>query len=74
MKFLDDLLKQTVVKNSKGNTHVEIHDVTADSREVHSGSLFFCLLGAHVDGHDFVQSAVDKGCLLYTSPSPRDRG
>ena len=44
MKFLDDLLKQTVVKNSKGNTHVEIHDVTADSREVHSGSLFFLFI------------------------------
>ncbi len=67
MKFLDDLLKQTVVKNSKGNTHVEIHDVTADSREVHSGSLFFCLLGAHVDGHDFVQSAVDKGAVAIVA-------
>lgn len=44
-----------------GNADIEIKDVTADSRMVVEGGLFICLSGAHVDGHDFVKAAVEKG-------------
>lgn len=67
MKCLDRLLEQTVVKGIVGKTQMEIMDVTADSREVHDGSLFFCLPGAHVDGHDFVCAAVEKGAVAIVA-------
>lgn len=41
---------------------VEINSVSADSREVGPGGLFVALRGLHSDGHDFIDSALDKGC------------
>ncbi|MBD7950218.1 MULTISPECIES: UDP-N-acetylmuramoyl-tripeptide--D-alanyl-D-alanine ligase [Oerskovia] len=38
--------------------------VVVDSRLVRTGSLFVALPGEHVDGHDFVPVAVDKGAAL----------
>jgi len=38
--------------------------VVMDSRDVEAGSLFVALPGEHVDGHDYVQSAVDSGAAL----------
>jgi UDP-N-acetylmuramoyl-tripeptide--D-alanyl-D-alanine ligase len=35
--------------------------IVIDSREVEEGSLFAALEGSRVDGHDFVQSAAEKG-------------
>lgn len=61
MKKLAELLKTTPILRTEGATDIEILDVTADSRQVKEGSLFFCLEGAHVDGHKFVDSAVKLG-------------
>ena len=40
-----------------------ITDITADSRVVEECSLFICLKGATVDGHKFLQMAVEKGAV-----------
>ena len=40
---------------------VEITDITHDSRKVVHGSLFVCLKGLKVDGHDFVPDAIERG-------------
>ena len=40
-----------------------ITDITADSRVVEEGGLFICLKGATVDGHKFLQMAVEKGAV-----------
>ncbi len=37
--------------------------VAHDSRKVSPGTLFFCLAGAHVDGHDFIATAVRGGAV-----------
>lgn len=39
----------------------DIRDVTHDSREVRPGSLFVCIPGDSVDGHDFAADAVSAG-------------
>ncbi len=41
---------------------VIFHSVCIDSRKVEQGSLFACLRGEHVDGHHFVEQAVQAGC------------
>ena len=53
---------------------MEFGGVSIDSRKLHSGALFVAITGENFDGNDFVADAYSKGCLLYTSPSPRDRG
>ena len=35
--------------------------VTANSKEVKVGSIFFALKGAKFDGHDFINSAIEAG-------------
>lgn len=61
MKQLIDLLKATPIERMEGNSQVRIIDVTADSRAVETGSLFFCLRGEHVDGHNFANMAAENG-------------
>jgi UDP-N-acetylmuramoyl-L-alanyl-D-glutamate--2,6-diaminopimelate ligase len=41
----------------------EVRGLAYDSRKVVPGTLFFAVPGDHVDGHDFVTSAVDAGAI-----------
>ncbi|MFE8703632.1 UDP-N-acetylmuramoyl-L-alanyl-D-glutamate--2,6-diaminopimelate ligase [Cytobacillus sp. FJAT-54145] len=41
----------------------EILSIENDNRKVKKGSLFICIKGFTVDGHDFAQSAVDQGAV-----------
>ena len=43
------------------NLDAEITSLTADSRKVVPGSLFFAVKGAKVDGHDFIEIAIANG-------------
>lgn len=51
-----------VLNMNRGPTAKEIKVITADSREAEPGALFVALSGFTVDGHDYVQNAVSKGC------------
>ncbi|MEY2397244.1 MAG: UDP-N-acetylmuramoyl-L-alanyl-D-glutamate--2,6-diaminopimelate ligase [Actinomycetota bacterium] len=53
---------------------VDVIDVTHDSRRVRRGSLFCCVRGATVDGHDFAAGALEAGAaaLLCERPLPLD--
>ena len=48
----------------------EIASVVTDSREAGPGSLFVCIRGERVDGHDFVGAALSGGavCALVMQP------
>ncbi len=49
-------------------------DVTHDSRQVRPGWMFACVVGEHLDGHQFASAAVDDGAaaLLVDRPMPLD--
>jgi UDP-N-acetylmuramoyl-L-alanyl-D-glutamate--2,6-diaminopimelate ligase len=42
---------------------VEVLDLVYDARHAAPGALFFCVPGAHVDGHDFAPQAVENGAV-----------
>ena len=44
-----------------GDPAVEVLELAYDSRKVGSGTLFFCVPGEKVDGHDFAAGAVEAG-------------
>jgi UDP-N-acetylmuramoyl-L-alanyl-D-glutamate--2,6-diaminopimelate ligase len=44
-----------------GDDSVEIVDLAYDSRKVEAGTLFFCVRGQKVDGHEFGPRAVEDG-------------
>jgi UDP-N-acetylmuramoyl-L-alanyl-D-glutamate--2,6-diaminopimelate ligase len=41
-----------------------VSGITNDSRKIEQGYLFFCIVGANSDGHDFAASAVMAGATL----------
>lgn len=45
----------------KGDTNGEVKGVAFDSREVKSGFIFVAVEGFKVDGHDFIQKAIENG-------------
>lgn len=48
----------------KGSTYVEVADLILDSRNAKSGSLFVALKGVQVDGHQYIDKAVEKGASV----------
>jgi UDP-N-acetylmuramoyl-L-alanyl-D-glutamate--2,6-diaminopimelate ligase len=46
-----------------GDGSVEVGDLAYDSRRVGPGTLFFCVPGERVDGHEFAAAAVDCGAV-----------
>jgi UDP-N-acetylmuramoyl-L-alanyl-D-glutamate--2,6-diaminopimelate ligase len=61
MKTLQDILYRSGVKEITGPLDREITAVTADSRKVTENALFVAVKGTTVDGHQFIQKAVDAG-------------
>src|SRR5260370_37911566 len=41
-----------------------------DSRQVHSGGVFFALRGAEMDGHEFVKDAIMRGATAVVVERP----
>ncbi|MDQ0198496.1 UDP-N-acetylmuramoyl-L-alanyl-D-glutamate--2,6-diaminopimelate ligase [Neobacillus ginsengisoli] len=48
----------------------EIISIENDNRKVQKGSLFICIKGYTVDGHDFAQSAVENGAVAILAEHP----
>lgn len=46
---------------------VEVMEITHDSRKVIPGSLFVCLKGLKVDGHNFVPEAIQRGAVAVVA-------
>jgi UDP-N-acetylmuramoyl-L-alanyl-D-glutamate--2,6-diaminopimelate ligase len=44
-----------------GDATTEVYDLAYDSRRVRPGTLFFCVPGEKVDGHEFAAAAVEAG-------------
>ena len=50
----------------------EITSIENDNRKVIDGSLFVCIKGYTVDGHDFAQLAVEHGAAAVIAERPLD--
>lgn len=58
---LKDLLYKVSLIEVMGSTEKEISSVEFDSRKVQANSLFVAQTGTQVDGHDFIETAIQKG-------------
>lgn len=57
---LQELLKNIDCKIIN-NQEIEINEITFDSRTVAPNSLFVAQVGVHVDGHNYIATATEKG-------------
>lgn len=61
MKKLSQLLDSVEIENMIGSDLIDISSITADSRQAAPGCLFVAVRGVSVDGHRFIDKAVDAG-------------
>lgn len=61
---LDKILEGIEYELIKGNLDVEVNNIYYDSRKVENGSLFYAMVGSSVDGHDYIDSAIEKGASV----------
>ncbi len=65
----------TIIKNIKTEEvlnfkDVDIKGISYNSNTINSHEIFVCLKGEHVDGHDFAQSAFEKGAVALMCERP----
>ena len=59
-----DLLNDVpYVVETRGNLDTEIREVTTSSKDKTEAGLFFCIVGARFDAHDYAWEAVENGCV-----------
>ena len=63
MKLLSDILYKVPLEEVINSTHMAIASVASDSRKVKKGSLFVATKGTNIDGHTFIQKAIESGAV-----------
>ena len=58
---LTDLLKGVKTLNINGNSDIDITGINIDSRKIKAGHLFVAVKGTQVDGHQFINKAIELG-------------
>jgi len=63
VKLLKDILYRTRISQVNGSTNVAIEHLTMDSRNIKPLSLFVAVRGVTVDGHDYIEKAIQAGAI-----------
>jgi UDP-N-acetylmuramoyl-L-alanyl-D-glutamate--2,6-diaminopimelate ligase len=63
VKLLSDILYKTRIEEITGSTNMAISSVTFDSRKVKKDSLFIATVGVTVDGHSYIDKAIELGAI-----------
>ncbi|MBB1138729.1 UDP-N-acetylmuramoyl-L-alanyl-D-glutamate--2,6-diaminopimelate ligase [Myroides sp. WP-1] len=61
MKKIKDILYKVEIQSIVGSTDATIDHLAFDSRQVEPKTLFIAIVGEVVDGHAYIQQAIDKG-------------
>ena len=61
MKLLKDILYAVRLEQVEGSTNTAIEKIAFDSRQVVPFTAFVAVRGTQVDGHDFIDKAVESG-------------
>ncbi|WP_299580735.1 UDP-N-acetylmuramoyl-L-alanyl-D-glutamate--2,6-diaminopimelate ligase [uncultured Sunxiuqinia sp.] len=63
MMNLKKILNKQTYELVEGNLAIEVGNLHFDSRQVKAGDVFVAVAGTHVDGHQFIQKAIDQGAV-----------
>jgi UDP-N-acetylmuramoyl-L-alanyl-D-glutamate--2,6-diaminopimelate ligase len=67
---IDQLIAALAPSDVLGRAPVEIAELAYDARAAGAGSLFFCVPGARVDGHEFAADAIANGAVALVVERP----
>lgn len=60
---LKEILYTVRLEEVQGSTLLDIQGIHFDSRKIQSGYLFVAIKGLNSDGHNFIDSAIEKGAI-----------
>ncbi len=63
MKLLKDILYRSRIEEVIGRTDINISSICFDSRKVVDGCAFVAINGIHVDGHQYINQAIQQGAV-----------
>ena len=63
MHTLANILLNVNAEQIIGSVDITINSITFDSREAGAGSLFFAVKGTKTDGHNYIESVIEKGSV-----------
>ena len=61
---LQQLLYKVNITKVVGTTHIELSDITFDSRKIKESSLFVAIKGTQSDGHSYIQQTIEAGAIV----------
>lgn len=61
MNSLKDILYKVSIRETVGDTDVQVGSIEFDSRKVGKSSAFVAVRGSNVDGHQFISKAIELG-------------
>ncbi|MGI9138113.1 MAG: UDP-N-acetylmuramoyl-L-alanyl-D-glutamate--2,6-diaminopimelate ligase [Sediminibacterium sp.] len=64
MKELQSILFGVALREVVGSTKQSVNDIQIDSRKVSANTVFVAIRGVQVDGHDFIEIAIEKGATV----------
>jgi UDP-N-acetylmuramoyl-L-alanyl-D-glutamate--2,6-diaminopimelate ligase len=64
LKVLKDILYKVPVNAVFGDTNVQVNSIQFDSRKLSSKDVFIALKGVTVDGHDFIEKAIESNVAV----------
>lgn len=62
---LKDILNDVEIIDIRGSICIDIEGIEFDSRKVIDNTLFVCVRGFSVDGHNFIKNAMDLGARAF---------
>jgi UDP-N-acetylmuramoyl-L-alanyl-D-glutamate--2,6-diaminopimelate ligase len=71
---LDALIRALAPSEVIGAHPVEVGDLAHDTRAARAGTLFFCVRGSRVDGHELAAAAVERGASALVVEHPVEVG
>lgn len=60
---LETIIKDCKTKIIQGNTYIEITGIEQDSRKIKQGNMFVAIEGFTVDGHNYINEAINNGAI-----------
>lgn len=63
MIYLSDILYKVAIEAVVGNTNISINNLHFDSRQIELNDTFIAIKGVSVDGHNYIEKAVNQGAI-----------
>jgi UDP-N-acetylmuramoyl-L-alanyl-D-glutamate--2,6-diaminopimelate ligase len=60
---LRNIMENTDFNLIKGDADIDVKEIQYDSRKIKEGDVFFCIEGYNLDGHRYIEQAINNGAI-----------